>query len=76
MNIVNIDYAKTNLSQLIDQAVRGEPFIIAKAGKPMVRVEAIQASTDKMRVGFMVGEIMVPADCDVMGSPRVAELFE
>ncbi len=34
MQIINIHEAKTQLSQLIDQAVKGEPFIIAKAGKP------------------------------------------
>jgi prevent-host-death family protein len=37
MQTVNIHEAKTNLSRLIDKAVKGEPFIIAKAGKPLVK---------------------------------------
>jgi prevent-host-death family protein len=38
MKTVNIHDAKTHLSKLIDAAAKGEPFIIAKAGKPMVKV--------------------------------------
>ena len=37
--IVNIHEAKTHLSRLVDQAAKGQEFIIAKAGKPMVRVD-------------------------------------
>jgi prevent-host-death family protein len=40
---VNIHEAKTQLSKLVDQAVKGEPFIIAKAGKPLVKVCALDA---------------------------------
>jgi prevent-host-death family protein len=43
MKTVNIQDAKTHLSKLIDAAVKGEPFIIAKAGKPMVKVVPIDA---------------------------------
>jgi antitoxin (DNA-binding transcriptional repressor) of toxin-antitoxin stability system len=38
MKTVNIHNAKTHLSKLIDAAAKGEPFLIAKAGKPMVRL--------------------------------------
>ena len=34
MLTVNIHEAKTHLSRLLDRAAKGEPFIIAKAGKP------------------------------------------
>lgn len=40
MRTVNIHEAKTHLSRLVDQAVKGEPFVIAKAGKPLVKVVA------------------------------------
>jgi prevent-host-death family protein len=40
--IVNIHEAKTHLSRLIDCAAKGEPFIIAKAGKPMVKVVPLE----------------------------------
>jgi prevent-host-death family protein len=43
MHIVNIHEAKTHLSRLVDKAAKGESFIIAKSGKPMVKVIAIDA---------------------------------
>ena len=38
MKTINIHEAKTHLSRLVDQVVNGEPFVIAKAGKPLVKV--------------------------------------
>lgn len=43
MQKVNIHEAKKQLSRLIEQAVNGEPFIIAKAGKPLVKVTSLDA---------------------------------
>jgi prevent-host-death family protein len=64
MKAINIHQAKTHLSKLVDQAAKGEPFIIAKAGKPMVKVVAIDAPEPKAvrRVGFLEGQIAVPED--------------
>ena len=77
MQTVNIHDAKTNLSKLIDKAVKGEPFIIAKAGKPLVRVVAIgQTDTPKPRIGFMKGQISVPDDFDDLGREEIAGMFE
>jgi prevent-host-death family protein len=78
MQIVNIHEAKTQLSKLVDQASKGEPFIIAKAGKPLVKVIAVDAPapTRVRRLGFMVGQIEVPEDFDEMGSSEIAQIFE
>ena len=43
MRTVNIHEAEAQLSKLVDRAVKGEPFIIAKAGKPLVKVTALEA---------------------------------
>lgn len=77
MHQVNIHEAKTNLSRLIDEAVHGEPFIIAKAGKPLVKVMALTAPTGKKvrRLGFMIGQLTIPKDFDRMGSPEIEALF-
>ena len=74
---VNIHEAKTHLSKLIEQAVEGEPFIIAKSGKPLVKVMAIEAPTraQMQRVGFMASEIIVPDDFDRMGSAEIEQFF-
>lgn len=77
MKTVNIHEAKTHLSRLIEQAARGESFIIAKAGNPMVTVTAIPApAPDRARrIGFMIGQIEVPDDFDRMGEAAVEALF-
>jgi len=78
MQTVNIHEAKTHLSRLIEQAVKGEPFVIAKAGKPLVKVSRLDApaATEVKRVGFMKGQIEVPDDFDRMGSEEIERLFE
>jgi len=75
MIIVNIHEAKTQLSKLIDRAVKGEAVVIAKAGKPLVRVTALEAPKAPQRLGFLAGEIAVPDDFDTMGEPEIAALF-
>jgi prevent-host-death family protein len=77
MRTINIRDAKTQLSRLVDQAANGEPFIIAKAGKPLVKVVPLDAGDAKAsRIGFMVGEISVPDDFDRMGESEIARAFE
>ncbi len=77
MHTVNIHEAKTHLSRLIEKAARGEPFIIAKAGKPMVKVVAIEAPSphETRRVGFMAGQFTVPDDFDRMGTDEIERIF-
>jgi prevent-host-death family protein len=75
---VNIHEAKTHLSRLVEQAANGEPFVIARAGKPLVRVVALDTpSPGKIRrLGFMAGQIAVPDDFDRMGSAEIARRFD
>ncbi|MEM5371835.1 type II toxin-antitoxin system Phd/YefM family antitoxin [Paraburkholderia azotifigens] len=79
MHIYNIHDAKTNLSRLIEDIVNGgEPFVIAKAGKPLVKVVRLDAAPEKpvRRIGFLKGQIRVPDDFDTMGAESVADMFE
>ncbi|HEX4184300.1 MAG TPA: type II toxin-antitoxin system prevent-host-death family antitoxin [Stellaceae bacterium] len=77
MLTVNIHEAKTHLSRLVERAAKGEPFVIAKAGKPLVKVTALDTptATQVRRLGFMAGQIAVPDDFDRMGSLEIEELF-
>lgn len=77
MRVVNVHQAKTHLSRLIEQAARGEPFIIAKAGKPLVKVVPLDApvAAQVRRLGFMAGQIQVPDDFDRMGQSEIERLF-
>ena len=76
MRTVNIHEAKTHLSKLVDEAAKGEPFVIAKAGKPLVKVVALDAPAAPRRLGFLAGQIAVPDDFDRMGEAEIAALFE
>lgn len=77
MHIINIHQAKTHLSKWIERAAKGEPFIIAKAGKPLVKVTALDSPEPKQlkRLGFMAGQFSVPDDFDQMGKDEIEQLF-
>jgi prevent-host-death family protein len=77
METVNIHEAKTQLSRLVEHAAKGEPFIIARAGKPLVKVSALDAplSGQVRRLGFMAGQFRVPDDFNQMGSAEIDRLF-
>jgi len=76
MQTVTLHDAETKLAQLVEQAARGEAFIISKAGPPMVKVIPFDTTIGHpQRLGFMSGEISVPEDFDRMGSSEIATLF-
>lgn len=77
MQTVNIRDAKTHLSRLVDQAAAGEPFVIAKAGKPLVKVVPLSAPEPGKvkRLGFLAGEISVLDDFDEMGAQEIEQLL-
>ena len=78
METINIHEAKTQLSRLVEKAAKGESFIIAKAGKPMVKVVPLDApGPDKQkRLGFLAGRIEVPDDFDTMGTEQIQAIFQ
>lgn len=77
MDKINIHKAKTQLSRLVDEAAKGKPFIIAKAGKPLVKVTALDAPSGKRvrRLGFLAGQLSVPEDFDSLGSTEIRQMF-
>jgi prevent-host-death family protein len=75
MRTVNIHEAKTHLSRLIEAAAKGEPFIIAKAGKPLVKVVPVDAPIAPKRFDFMKGQFTVPDDFDTMDQEEIEQLF-
>lgn len=77
MRTINIHEAKTHLSRLVEEAAEGEPFIIAKAGRPVAKVTALDASDRKgrQRLGFLAGQIRTPDDFDAIGRDEIETLF-
>lgn len=77
MYTVNIHEAKTHLSRLVERAARGEAFVIAKAGRPLVKVVPVDAQEPAQvrRLGFLAGQITVPDDFDRIGSDQIEQMF-
>ena len=77
MRTFNIHEAKTHLSRLVDEAVDGKPFIIAKAGKPKVKVVPVNLPKEKplKRIGFMKGQYTVPDDIKTPFAEEIEEMF-
>ena len=75
MKTVNMHEAKTHLSRLVEAAAAGESFVIARAGKPLVKVTRL-ADDPPRRLGFMQGQFTVPDDFDRMAAPDIQSLFE
>jgi prevent-host-death family protein len=78
MKSVNIHEAKTHLSRLVEEVARGEPFVIAKAGKPLAKVVPLETPEEraKRRIGFMEGELTVPEDFDTFMQDEIVAMFE
>ena len=77
MQTINIHHAKTHLSRLVEEAANGQSFIIAKAGKPLVKVIALDTleAPKPQRIGFMKDNIAVPDDFDRMADAEITNLF-
>jgi prevent-host-death family protein len=83
MVIANIHQAKTNLSKLIEQAEAGEEVVIARNGKPVVRLTALAESNDEPRrpdglpawMGSLKGQIVIGPDFDAADA-EIQKLFD
>jgi len=77
MRKVNMHEAKTHLSRLVERAAKGVGFIIARAGKPLVKVVPLSPREEAgpRRLGFLTGEIAVPDDFDRMGQKDIERAF-
>ena len=72
---VNIHEAKTHLSKLIEQAEHGEEVVIARAGKPVVKLVKVESEPRTSRLGFMRGQFRVPDDIKTPFKDEIEEMF-
>jgi prevent-host-death family protein len=73
MKTINIHAAKTHLSSLVEEAAAGEEIVIAKAGKPVARIVALEKSDARKTFGMWKGKIWVSKDFD---APLPQELLK
>lgn len=71
---MNIHQAKTNLSKLIEKTLNGEDVVIAKAGKPVVKIVAYKEKLKPRKFGLLKGKIWVSDDFNDE-DPEINKLF-
>lgn len=76
MDPVNIDEARTRLSQLVDQAAAGEDVVVSRNGKPLVRITRLVEARPRVRFGLLAGKLVVPEDFDAPLPQAVLAAFK
>ncbi len=69
----NIHEAKTNLSKLIEKALNGEEVVIAKAGKPLVRLVPVREKESCF--GIDAGKMWIADDFDELPEDLLAAFY-
>lgn len=74
MQIVNIHQAKTQLSKLIEKTLAGENIVVAKAGKPVVKLVVYKKNLKPRKPGLWKGKVWI-ADDFTEEDPEINALF-
>ncbi|MFY9666031.1 MAG: type II toxin-antitoxin system prevent-host-death family antitoxin [Candidatus Cybelea sp.] len=64
MKLVNLYEAKTHLSRIVDEAVAGESIVLARAGKPLVKLVPVRDWKPSDAFGMDRGLFALPSDFD------------
>lgn len=76
MQTVNIHDAKTQFSKLVEAVSQGEKVIIAKAGKPVAQLTAIDSAVPARKPGSLKGKIKIADDFDAPLPDEIQNAFE
>lgn len=78
LETVNIHDAKTHLSRIVEEVKTfGKPMIIAKSGKPQVKIVPLDEPVNKSRFGFLQHKkVAIPDEFDRLNEDEIADLFE
>jgi len=75
MKVINIQAAKTHLSRLVEEAVSGEEIVLAKAGRPYVKLVPCTPATSPRKLGDWEGKLTIAENFDD-ASGEIVRLFE
>lgn len=76
MRFINIHEAKTHLSRLAEDVAAGEEIIVAKAGKPKMKLVPIDSAKKKIKFGVLKGKIKISDDFDAPLPTEILDAFE
>jgi prevent-host-death family protein len=71
----NMYQAKTHLSKLVDKALQGEEVILAKAGKPLVKLVPVLQLVKPVKMGLLEGAIKISDDFNEF-APEIEDMFD
>lgn len=74
--VFNVHEAKTHLSKLLERVERGEEVVIARAGRPVARLTAIEKPRGRREPGSARGRIWMAEDFDAPLSEEIQRFFE
>ena len=74
MKTVNMHEAKTHLSRLVEEAAAGAEIVIARAGKPLVRLVAVATTEGPRKLGALAGQVVESSDAWAP-DPQIDSLF-
>ena len=78
MRTVNVHETKTHLSRMLAEIEAGESFVIARAGKPVARLIAMEEkppASGKRRMGFLKGQFVAPDDIKEPFREEIEQMF-
>jgi len=73
--IVNMHEAKSTLSRLVADALAGDEVILARAGKPMVKLVPITEKKKPRKLGIWKGKVKLADDFDAPLPDDLLDLF-
>jgi prevent-host-death family protein len=76
MRSINIHKAKTQLSRLAEDVAAGEEIIVAKAGKPKMKLVPVDSRRKEIKFGALRGKIHIRKDFDAPLPSEVLDAFE
>jgi prevent-host-death family protein len=76
MKTVNVHEAKTHLSRLLEEVEAGQDVVIARAGRPVARLTALQPARPPRQLGALAGLYTVPDDWDAPLPVEVVAQFD
>ena len=76
MRSINIHEAKTQLSRIAEDVAAGEEIIVAKAGKPKMKLVPIDSGKKEIKFGALKGKVQISNDFDAPLPPEILDAFE
>jgi prevent-host-death family protein len=76
MDYVDINRARSNLSQLIKRVENGEEIVICRAGKPVAQLTGLGTQKQPRTIGLMKGMIKLGSDFEDPLPESILDAFE